>query len=141
MLRYLIVTSILLFIPVEVDADPLTTDKQECLFNSMNKHAEWTRKEELRTAWCVIERWSVPGGHTKFNAVASCESGWYRFAYNPNGHAGLFQHDTDYWADRVRSYEPVGWELKDSWQNPRTQIIVTARMVHSSGSWGAWACA
>jgi hypothetical protein len=113
--------------------------KQECLFNGMNHQVDWTNKEERRTAWCVTQRWSVPGGFRKFVAVGSCESGWYRFAYNSNGHWGLFQHDTDSWDYRVAHYEPVGWDLQQGWVNSRTQIVVTARMAHNDGDWGQWA--
>lgn len=122
-------------------ADTLTREqKQECQFNSMNTQMDWTDREEARTTWCVLEHWPVPGGISKFRAVGQCESGWYRFSYNPNGHAGIFQHDVDAWPYRVRSYEPVGWNLKPGWTNSRTQIVVTARMVRAQG-WGAWTCA
>jgi Ni/Co efflux regulator RcnB len=102
----------------------------------------WTAREErLTTAWAV-QRWPVEGGTTKFTAVGACESGWNRFAYNPNGHAGLFQHDTGAWSGRVSTYIPRWLRAGPftRWTNSRSQIIVTARMVNLYG-WGAWTCA
>jgi hypothetical protein len=113
-------------------------DKQECSFNEMNTLIDWTNREERRTAFCVVRRWSVPGGLSQLISVGDCESGWWRFAYNDNGHAGLFQHDTDSWDYRVNTYEPKGWELKKGWANSRSQIVVTARMAHDDGDWGQW---
>ena len=114
-------------------------DKQECSFNEMNTKVDWTNREERRTAFCVVRRWSVPGGLSQFISVGDCESGWWRFAYNDNGHAGLFQHDTDSWPYRVNAYEPQGWDLKEGWMNSRSQIVVSARMAHNDGDWGQWA--
>lgn len=114
--------------------------KQHCLFNGMNEKIDWTNREERRTAWCVVTRhWSVPGGITQFISVADCESSWYRFARNPYGYVGLFQHDSDAWPYRVRSLEPQGWELDPAWSNSRSQIVVSARMAHNDGDWGQWA--
>lgn len=121
-------------------ADTLTREqKHQCQFNSMSK-MEWTEREEARTTWCVLDRWPVPGGISKFRAVGDCESHWYRFAHNGDDYLGLFQHSASAWKYRVRSYEPFWWDLKPGWMNSRTQIVVTARMVRAQG-WGPWSCA
>jgi hypothetical protein len=113
---------------------------QQCRFDWLD-HQTWTNREEHRTARCVLERWPVPGGMPKFVDVGDCESGWLRFAYNPDGpYGGLFQHDLYSWPYRVKAYEPTWWHLKPQWTNPRTQIVVTARMVIAQG-WSAWSCA
>jgi len=116
--------------------------KQECSFNGMNDQVDWTNREEFRTGWCVVHKWSIPGGFAKLDSVFTCESGsssWNRWAYNPNGHVGLGQHDEDSWPGRVRTYEPRRWELKPSWKNSRTQVVVTVLMVRHLG-WGPWSC-
>jgi hypothetical protein len=118
----------------------------QCRFDWLD-HQTWTNREEHRTASCVLERWSVPGGLAKFDSVIDCESGWSRFAYNPGNpeisgdeYVGLAQHDEQSWPYRVHSYEPPWWHLKPEWSNPRTQIVVTVRMVIAQG-WSAWSCA
>jgi hypothetical protein len=113
---------------------------RECRFQGLDKGI-WTQREEDRTTWCVLERWPVPGGLTKFRAVGSCESGWWRLAYNSGGpYVGLFQHALSSWYDRVRSYAPEWWHLRSWWGNSRTMIVVTARMVEAVG-WSPWSCA
>jgi hypothetical protein len=124
---------------LSLSGDISKEDKQECSFNEMNTKVDWTNREERRTAFCVVHRWSVPGGLSKLISVGDCESGWYRFAYNDGGYGGLFQHDLDSWQYRVNSYEPKGWELKEGWSNSRSQLVVTARMAHNDGDWGQWA--
>jgi hypothetical protein len=114
--------------------------QEQCRFQGLDKGV-WTQPEEDRTAWCVLKRWSVPGGLTKFRAVISCESGWWRLAYNALGpYVGLAQHALASWYYRVKSYTPTWWHLRPGWRNSRTQLIVTARMVRDVG-WGPWACA
>jgi hypothetical protein len=113
---------------------------QQCRFDWLD-HQTWTSREEHRTARCVLDRWAVPGGLSKFDAVIDCESGWSRFAYNTAGpYVGLAQHALSSWRYRVRAYKPTWWTLKPRWSNPRTAIVVTARMVIAQG-WGAWSCA
>jgi hypothetical protein len=102
----------------------------------------WTPREERRTAACVVDRFGpIAGGLTKLRAVGQCESGWWRFARNPAGYLGLFQHGEDSWLARVRAYQPHWWpQLAARWTNSRTQLVVTVRAVRASG-WGAWSCA
>ena len=113
----------------------------ECRFNSLYAPA-WTAKEERLTSECVLAKWGVSGGYRKFWAVGACESDWNRMAYNGGGpsYLGLFQHSAAYWGARVRNLEPARWTLAPHWSNSRTQIVVTARMVHAGG-WGPWSCA
>jgi hypothetical protein len=121
-------------------ASPHSDEIQQCKFNWMDART-WTHDEEIRTARCALDRWPVSGGLAKFRSVGDCESGWSRFAFNPAGpYVGIFQHDLWSWGYRVRAYEPLRWDLKLQWTNPRTQIVVTARMVHMGG-WGPWSCA
>jgi len=101
----------------------------------------WTAKEERRTALCILGRWEVPGGWSEFRRVIGCESGWSRFAYNSGGpYVGLGQHVLSSWPGRVRAYSPPLWSLSPRWQNSRTMLTITARMMHSVGL-GPWACA
>ena len=102
----------------------------------------WTAREERRTALCVLDHWSVPGGFETFDRVADCESHWWRFASNGGQFVGLFQHMASAWPGRVASYMPDGWKVGpwQRWQNSRSAIVTTAKMVHASGSWSAWAC-
>lgn len=111
----------------------------ECRFQSY-REGVWTPLEERLTSECAIAKWSVSGGYARFYDVAACESGWNRFASNSGRYLGLFQHAAPYWRGRVNSLTPDGWELAPSWTNSRTQIVVTARMVHGGG-WGPWSCA
>jgi hypothetical protein len=114
--------------------------QEQCRFQGLDRGV-WTQREEDRTTWCVLRRWPVAGGLTKFRAVIGCESGWWRLAYNPGGpYVGLAQHALASWPYRARSYEPTWWHLRPGWRNSRTQIVVTARMVQAEG-WGPWSCA
>jgi len=113
---------------------------RECRFQGLDRGV-WTQREEDRTTWCVLRRWPVPGGLTKFRSVISCESGWWRLAVNPGGpYVGLAQHALSSWYYRVRSYAPPWWHLRPWWGNSRTMIVVTARMVEAVG-WRPWSCA
>ncbi len=112
----------------------------QCRFQWLDRGV-WTAREEDRTARCVLERWPVLGGLAKFRAVIGCESGWSRFAYNPNGpYVGLAQHALSSWPYRVSAYRPAWWRLRPGWMNSRTAITITARMVNAGG-WGPWSCA
>jgi hypothetical protein len=113
--------------------------RTDCQFDFISNRA-WTPWEESLTGRCLVQKWPVSGGFPKLSAVIQCESGWYRYAYNPNGHVGLSQQDAGSWSYRLRAYEPPGWELKPAWWNPRSNLTVAVRMAHSSG-WGAWTCA
>lgn len=119
--------------------EPAHTRERQCRFQWI-QDAIWTPLEERLTTECVLDRWSVAGGISKFTAVGQCESGWNRLASNAGRYLGLFQHAASAWVSRVRAYEPRGWDLRQRWQNSRAQIVVTARMVHAGG-WGPWACA
>jgi hypothetical protein len=126
-------------------ATPAQANQQEmrerqCRYQWVDKGA-WTAREEARTARCVVARWSVPGGLEAFDRIISCESGWNREAYNPSGpYVGLGQHDLGSWASRFRSYDPEWWHLSSRWQNSRTMLTITARMMHSVGL-SPWSCA
>ena len=106
-----------------------------CSFNSPTP--AWTQFDMQQTAVCVADRWNI--SLPKLRSVIDCESNWYRFARNGD-YRGLAQHDIDYWPARVRAFDSLALELKESIYNPRTQLIVTAKMAAGSG-WGAWACA
>ena len=115
--------------------------ERTCRFQWLDRGV-WTAREERRTALCVLDHWSVPGGWAELDSVIACESGWYRFASNGGAYLGLAQHAAAYWPSRVQTYMPAGWRIGPwtRWQNSRAQLVVTARMAHGSG-WGAWACA
>jgi hypothetical protein len=115
--------------------------ERTCRFQWIDR-GTWTDREERRTALCVLDRWPVEGGWTKFRQVGDCESHWWRFASNGGSYLGLFQHEATSWLGRVRSYMPDGWRVGPwaRWVNSRAQIVVTARMVHAGG-WSPWACA
>ena len=114
--------------------------QRECRFQSLTRPT-WSALEEQLTAECAIRKWAVSGGYTKFYSVGDCESGWNRYASNGGRYLGLFQHAAAYWQGRVAAAQP-DWDrpLSHRWQNSRTQIVVTARMVHGGG-WGPWSCA
>jgi hypothetical protein len=126
--------------PYAKAVSPHADEIRQCQFNWLDERT-WTPREEDRTTRCVLQHWSVSGGLAEFRSVIECESGWSRLAWNPVGpYVGLAQHDLGSWPSRVRSYAPRWWDLKPSWSNSRTQIVVTARMVHLGG-WSPWSCA
>jgi len=139
MLRYLLIAMCLILIPTPVKANQQEMRERQCRYQWVDK-GTWTAREEAITARCVVARWSVPGGLTTFIGTIECESHWYRLAYNPAGYVGLAQHDVESWSGRVRSYAPPLWGLSPRWQNSRTMLTITVRMVHSMG-WGPWSCA
>lgn len=113
--------------------------ESKCRFQWVDP-GEWTQREEFLTATCITSRWPVPGGYAQLNCVASHESGWNRFAYNPNGHVGLFQHDEGAWRGRVyraRNVHPY-WRIPVDWRNSFTQLLVTDVMVRGDGDWHQW---
>ena len=141
MTRYLLtILTILSLGTTRAEADQQEMREKQCRYQWVDP-GTWTAREERRTTECVVQRWSVPGGLSTFIRVIDCESGWYREAYNPNGpYVGLGQHALSAWPGRVGTYSPPLWNLNPRWQNSRTMLTVTARMVHSVG-WGPWSCA
>jgi hypothetical protein len=113
----------------------------ECRFQHIDK-AVWTQQEEERTARCVLKRFGpIAGGFPQLDQVATCESGWSRLARSSSSsYLGLFQHSELYWSGRVAVYEPAHWTLSRRWQNSRSQLTVTVRMVRAEG-WSPWVCA
>lgn len=84
--------------------------------------------------WCAARRWNSPGPPRQAIQVARCESNLNPRAYNSGGYAGLFQHATQYWPGRADR-----WGQDDrSVFNGRANVIVSIRMAHADGSWGAW---
>lgn len=116
--------------------------ERECRYQWVDP-GTWTAREERRTALCVIDRWSVPGGWTTFRSIIGCESGWYRKAYNPAGpYVGLGQHVLSAWYGRVTTYMPDTWKIGPwaRWRNSRAMLATTAHMMHSVGL-SPWSCA
>ena len=113
---------------------------KQCRMQGLTE-TRWSAREERLTAICVTDRWTVPGGWPEFSKILSCESGWNRLAYNPNGpYVGLAQHALSAWSGRVRTYSPNHWTLNPSWRNSRTMLVVTARMMAQVGL-SPWSCA
>lgn len=139
-LAIVLLAALLMSQPASAETHQHEMREKQCRYQWVDP-GTWTAKEELRTARCVLTRWSVPGGWTEFNAVISCESGWNRLAYNGAGpYVGLGQHTLGSWSARMASYSPPLWHLSPSWRNSRTMLTITARMAHSVG-WGPWGCA
>jgi hypothetical protein len=110
--------------------------ERQCRFQWVDE-GTWTTREEELTTDCILDRWDVPGGESVFDCIIARESGWNRMAYNPAGpYLGLGQHVASAWGSRVAAYEPFHWELRERWPNSRTQITVTARMMHALGTSG-----
>lgn len=143
MLRYILVALIIIGGTPSANAGP--THQQEmrekqCRYQWVDKGI-WTAREERRTAICITERWTVPGGFPTFSRIIGCESGWSRLAFNPYGpYVGLGQHALSAWQARVLSYSPPLWHLFPGWRNSRTMLTITARMMHSVGL-SPWSCA
>lgn len=76
------------------------------------------------------------------NRIISCESGWFRLARGGSygQYVGLAQHVLSAWDDRFRSYAPDRWEMKNRWQNSRSMLTVTIRMMNAVGL-SPWGCA
>jgi len=116
--------------------------ERQCRFQYLDP-GTWTDREEQRTLDCVVEKFGpIDGGVSKARAVGECESSWYRFASNGGSYLGIFQHAASAWMGRVQWAMPDGWRVGPwtHWQNPRSQIVTTIRMVRAGG-WGPWACA
>lgn len=117
-----------------------TPRERQCRFQWVQP-GTWTQREELLTAACIEDRWPVEGGLSRVVDIIDCESGWGRFAYNPAGpYVGLGQHVLSAWDDRLRSYTPVHWELRENWSNSRSMLTITIRMMSRVGL-SPWSCA
>jgi len=139
-LRYLLLTMMILALSTPAQANQQEMREQQCRYQWVDP-GTWTAKEERRTALCVLDRWIVPGGWTTFRSVVDCESGWNRLAYNVRGpYVGLGQHALSSWMNRVESYAPPMWDLPTRWQNSRTMLTITARMMNDVGL-SPWSCA
>ena len=89
-----------------------------------------------RVIACAAGIWSVPGGVDRAICIARRESGLNPAASSPNGdYLGLFQHSAKYWPARYAAWTRVGWQLRPSALNARTNAVVTLRMVHAAGRW------
>lgn len=116
--------------------------QKECRFQSL-REGIWTEMEERMVATCALAKWPAVTYDT-LDRIIACESHWRRTAYNPSGpYVGLAQHVLSSWAGRLRTYSPKGWEmgLKSAWQNSRSMLIVTVRMMASVNIQDHWSCA
>lgn len=110
-------------------------------------HAKVERKVRALIR-CVENRWSVPGGSTTATRIASCESGLWPWAIGGSNY-GLYQHNINYWFDRVDRFLRPGWFNDHQWERLQTRrsgallaranTIVSIRMARAGG-WGAWSC-
>jgi hypothetical protein len=81
----------------------------------------------------------VPGGAKRAVCIARRESGLNPKAMSPTKrYLGLFQHSAKDWNRRFKAWTVPFWHLGSSALNPRTNAIVTMRMVHAVHSWSAW---
>jgi hypothetical protein len=93
----------------------------------------------IRIIRCAAGVWSVPGGARRAVCIARRESGLNPRATSPKRqYLGLFQHSASDWARRYRVWTIPRWKLGPSALNPRTNAIVTMRMVSAARSWSAW---
>jgi hypothetical protein len=90
---------------------------------------------------CTFDWVGLPNDVDTAQYVADRESGYYPWAYNPSGCAGLYQHMTAYWPSRVQTYLKSWWFPKTwpdvSVYNPRANALVAASMVRAGG-WQPW---
>ena len=84
--------------------------------------------------WCAARRWNSPGTPRQAIEVARCESNLNPHAYSSGGYAGLFQQASKYWPGRADRWGQGGRSVF----NARANVIVSIRMAHAYGSWGAW---
>jgi hypothetical protein len=97
------------------------------------------RAYSRRLIRCAVARWPVPGGPRRAICIARRESGLNPRAASPTRkYLGLFQHSARDWSRRYRAWTVPAWKLGRSALNPRTNTIVTMRMVSSVRSWSAW---
>lgn len=106
--------------------------------------ASWTDREVRMTIRGAVRRWPVPGGVDMALSVARCESGFEARDSSPHsGYEGVYQQATAYWRSRLAAYDSPRWQLHDSVNNGRSNVIVSIRQAHAGG-WGPWeagACA
>lgn len=100
-------------------------------------------RREKRMTRCAFGLFA-PGQTAKALCVEDRESSFYTWARNASNHLGLFQHDSDYWPGRARTYLRDRWFPRmgrSAWYpkafNARASILVTARMV-AAGGWSPW---
>ena len=120
--------------------------EQEIRYATSDGRYGWSTLDVFRTIRAAVDRWPVEGGLGKALSVARCESGDDLLDSSTDGYTGTFQQATSYWAGRRASYNPELWErpLPMAASNPRANVVVSIRMAHGSGGWGAWeqgACA
>lgn len=89
---------------------------------------------------CVFTAVGIPNEIPHAIAIAYRESRFNRFAYNPSGATGIYQHLRRYWPSRA--YTWAGRSRFPAWPNlhatnQRANVWVTARMVRAGG-WGPW---
>lgn len=97
------------------------------------------REYSKRLIRCTAARWPVPGGAKRAICIAGRESGLNPKAASPTRqYLGLFQHSAKDWPRRYRVWTARRWGLGPSALNPRTNAIVTMRMVSAVRSWSAW---
>jgi hypothetical protein len=107
---------------------------------------EWTPELVRGLVRCAVDRWPVPGGAPKANAVADCESSWYPFAYYA-GNYGVFQIRS--WASHVHTYLKPRWFSDNQWDRirgsergaylARANVLLAIRWASRVG-WSAWSC-
>lgn len=95
------------------------------------REGTWHVKQLIR---CAARRWNSPGTPRQAIRVARCESNLNPHAYSSGGYAGLFQQPSQYWPGRAGRWGQEGRSVF----NARANVIVSIRMAHAYGSWGAW---
>lgn len=99
----------------------------------------WSTRDVKQVIRCAFGRYA-PAQARKAISVARCESGFRPRAHDTPGVGGVFQHKYAYWHGRFRRWRVHGWHMRPSIYNARSNVVISARMVHAQG-WGAWACA
>jgi hypothetical protein len=121
-----------------VPAQATKPPAQACRFQKLQAPV-WTTYEVRVTVRCLAERMHVDVDHALY--IAQRESGFQRNAVSWTGCCkGVFQHNTNYWADRVSSHTDKldKYGVRDrKWTSPRAQAVVTFAMVKQHG-WGPW---
>ena len=95
---------------------------------------------------CAENRWSVPGGYSKAEAVADCESSDFPSAIGGNNY-GIYQISSwntrvRYWLHSRHRWFPrwVHHGRVPRWHEERANVLVGIRWASRLG-WGAWSCA
>jgi len=113
----------------------------QCRYRHLEDGWGWSYHEIALTIRCATQHWPVDGGFEKALSVATCESGLNERAYNPNGHAGVYQQSVTYWPGRLAYYALRWWRLRPSVFNGRSNVVVSIRMAHDHGWYRDWSCA